>query len=388
MLVIRNDKFVKLKNELYIIGSSNNDLYRNNVAQMGKVVILAWSVEPSKSDVSRLKKLDHIEGLEVKLYPDNLSILEKVKVIKDEVRKCRCVSLKMTLNDAYIGCHYAIKYKKPFVIESGTYSWGSLVTHGGSIIYKLAAVPFELLAKYYHWRAKYIIYVSRFYLQRYYKSNAKCIGCPDVALNPVEPIVLERRLTKIAEKNGKDEYILGLIGQSNAEYRGHDTLIDVASILVQKGFNIKIRFLGGGRSNDKRIARARALGIEDRVAFEGYMNHDDVLKWLESIDVLVMPTLQETLGRSIIEAMSRACPVVGSTETAIGEQIGSDCLAPARDKAAISSIIEKMIKNKEYMKYCAQENFIRAHKYYSIYTNEEKREFYYDFYRDNKINIF
>lgn len=386
MLVLREEKFIESKGKLYIVGSSNNELYRNNIFQMGDVTILAWSVDKKDYDLSTVKELVLPQGLKVHLHPDSLSFLKKITIIKKEIKKCDCVSLKMTLIEAYIGCHYALKYKKPFVIESGTHAWTSLIHHGGSVKYKLAAIPMELLAKYYHWRAKYIIYVSKNYLQEKYHSKAKQIGCPDVVLDHVEESVLRARIERIKSKNASSRFVLGLIGRTNAEYRGHDTLLSVASILIKKGYDINIRFLGGGTADDKRKKKAKELGIEEMVFFDGYMHHLNVIKWLDDIDILVMPTLAETLGRSIIEAMSRGCLVVGSKETAIGEQIGSDCIAPARDVNKISYIIEKMINNQEYSCLCAYENYYRAKKYSSSFSNEEKRAFYKQFYKDNNIN--
>ncbi len=386
MLIIRETHFLESDGKLYNVGSSNNELYHNNLYQMGDVTILAWRANPSDYDISKLKELNVSNRLKVHLYPSDLSFNEKVKIIKNEIKECDCVYVKMTLIEAYIGCHYALKYKKPFVIESGTYAWTSLIHHGGSIKYKLAAIPMELLAKYYHMRAKYIIYVSKNYLQERYPSKAKQIGCPDVVLDNVPKEVLDKRIERIKSKNQSSHFILGLIGRTNAEYRGHDTLIEVAAKLIKKGYNIEVRFLGGGTSDEKRKQKARSLGIVDNVFFDGYMNHQDVLNWLDEIDILVMPTLAETLGRAIIEAMSRGCMVVGSKETAIGEQIGSDCIAPARDVEKISYIIEKMINNSDYSVLCSYENYYRAKKYCSEFSNEEKRNFYKRFYKENNID--
>ena len=385
MLIIREDAFCRINGKLYIVGSANNELYRNNVFQMGRITVLAWEVDASKYDLSRLKEFENIEGCEIHLHPENVSFREKVRIIREEVKGSDCVCVKMTLLEAYWGCHYALKYHKPFVIESGTWAWGSLKDHGGSVKYKLAALPMELLAKYYHRRSKYIIYVSRFYLQKYYKSSAKQIGCPDVVLQEVGNEVLERRIGMITSKNRQSKFVLGLIGQSHVEYRGHDTLIKTAATLKEAGYNVEVRFLGGGSADDKRRKFAEECGIADDVYFDGYMEHNKVLEWIDGIDVLVMPTLQETLGRSIIEAMGRGCPVIGSSETAIPEQIGSDCIAPARDVWAISRIIKKMAENTEYMKLCAIENFYRAKKYNSSYSNAEKKQFYDEFYRDNNL---
>ena len=63
-----------------------------------------------------------------------------------------------------------------------------------------------------------------------------------------------------------------------------------------------------------------------------------MFEWIDNLDILVMPTLAESLGRAVIEAMSRGCPVIGSIETALPEQIGSDCITYARNADSIAEI--------------------------------------------------
>ena len=79
--------------------------------------------------------------------------------------------------------------------------------------------------------------------------------------------------------------------------------------------------------------------------------------------------------------MSRGCPVVGSSETAIREQLGDDCIVSARDVSGIADVIENMISNIDYASACAKENFFRSFKYVSSYTNNIRKKFYSDFYR-------
>lgn len=383
MLIIRNEKFIKGKDgKLYLVGSSSNDLYANNIYQMGSIDILGWEVENKDEDLSKLTELDYTDKIKVHLFSDKLPLVKKIEVIKKYVKDAECLSLKFCFIDSFIACHYANKYNKKYVIESGTDAFKSTWYHGGAMFYKLIAIPYELLTKYYHHKASYIIYVSKRFLQRKYKSSAKQIGCSDTVLLNVDEEILRKRICRI---DSQKRVSLGLIGASHVEYRGHDTLIEVASVLKAKGFDIEIRFLGGEKNKEKRIALAKRLGIERLVFFDGYKDKKGVFEWIDNIDILVMPTLQETLGRAVIEAMSRGCPVIGTVETALPEQIGSDCITYARNVDSIAGIIERMIEDKEYMKYCALENFYRAKKYNSTVTNEVRKQFYDQFYLENNI---
>lgn len=378
MLIIRNEKFIRIKDKIYLLGSSSNELYLNNIYQMGKITVLGWEIDNSGKEDSKRTELLQDERLEVILYPDCLSLKEKAKIIKKHVKEAECLSLKFCFIDSFIACHYANKYKKKYVIESGTDAFKSTWYHGGSIKYKLESIPYEILTKYYHLKAENIIYVSKNYLQNKYRSSGYQIGCSDAVLDNVSDNILHDRIKRI-ELN-KQKVILGLIGAAKAEYRGHDILIKVASILIDKGFDIEVRFLGSKNGKEKRISVANALKIQDKIYFDGYKDKKGVFEWIDNIDILVMPTLAEAFGRAVIEAMSRGCPVIGSRETGLSEQLSSDCIVAARDVDAISLMIEHMILNREYMKYCAYENFYRAKKYNSDITNVERKKFYDEFY--------
>lgn len=375
-VIVRDEKYAVKNGDLYLIGSSSHELYKNNMYQMGSIKVLGWLVADSDLDFNNLTKLESDPRLEVALYPAESSIFEKIKIIKNEVRKADCLSLKLFFIDSAIACYFAKKYKKEYVIESGVDVFQSLWYHGGSIKYKLAALPLMMLSKYYHRTAKNIIYVSKQYLQKRYPSRANQIGCPDTAIEHVDISILRERLHRI---DTREIITLGLIGASNVWYRGHDILIKVAAELVKEGYLINVRFLGNDNGKEKLLKYAKELNIRQYVIFDGYKTKQYVYEWIDEIDILVMPTLAETLGRSIIEAMSRGCPVIGSLETAIPEQVGSDCIAPARDYRKIESIIKRMIDDRRYMTLCAYENYYRAQKYESQFVNKIRKSFYDSF---------
>ncbi len=380
MLVIRNERFIRCNGEIYLTGSSSNRLYENNLYCMRNVTYLGWVKEDNKIDVNKYEKYVEQEGMNLDLHDEASTTRQKLHIIKNAVKNATAVSVKLPITDAMIACFYALKYKKPFVVESGGYAWGSLWYHGGSTKYKLAAYPVEWIVRFFHKRAKFIIYVSKDFIQKVYPSKAIQVGCPDVVMNIPDETVLNQRLDKI--NHPPNTYTLGLIGATQAEYRGHDTLIEVASILKSRGHDVKVCFVGGGTKDAERLACAKRFGMEDKVVFQGRLTHDEVFQWIDDIDVLVMPTLQETLGRAVVEAMSRGCPVVGSAETAISEQIGLDCIAPARDANKIADAVENIITNPYYASACAKENFYRSFKYASVYTNTKRKQFYDTFYKN------
>lgn len=386
MLILRDETFIKKDGKLFFVGSSSNKLYENLCCTMGDITVLGWLKDPEKYYTQNLEEFIGNEHITLKLYDESISFKDKLKILKDEVYKNSCVDLKMPLKDALFAYPYVRKARKPYVIESGTDPLISLWYHGG-LKFKVCAVPLYIINKIIHRSSKYIIYVSKNYLQRRYKTKGTQIGCPDVILEEPSVDVLNSRLKRIHQTSINAQYILGLIGSTNAEYRGHDELIKVMKSLRDKGYNVKIRFLGGGTKDEERIQLAKKLDVLQYIEFSGRLPHDQVLDWIDQIDILVMPTLAETLGRSIIEAMSRGCPIIGSSGTAIEEQIGADCIVRPRNTTEIVDKIEELIHNRLYMEYCAYENFYRSYKYTNAFTNIQRKRFFDGFYKESGIEM-
>lgn len=300
-----------------------------------------------------------------------LSIFETKKFIKNAISDCDAVICRN-----WWGTGVCRKLRKPYMIEVITNVWDSLWYH--SKMGKIAAIPNYIIQRIAVWKAPFVLYVSRFFLQDDYPTRGRECGCPDVWLEPPTELVLEKRIGKI--NNLKDGSItLGLIGANSVGYRGHDTLLETVSKLRNSGVDCRAKFLGGGDSS-RWEKYAQKLGISEYVEFDRPIPHGvGVLEWIDSIDIMVMPTKAESLGRAVIEAMSRGCPVLGTVETGIREQIGSDCLFKAGDIDTVCRMVKHMMEDKAYMKYCALENYYRSFKYANQETDKTRNAFMEEF---------
>jgi len=58
--------------------------------------------------------------------------------------------------------------------------------------------------------------------------------------------------------------------------------------------------------------KAQLLGVADKVNFAGAMAHEDILKSYREADILVNPSLSESFGMTLVEAMSSGTPVIAT----------------------------------------------------------------------------
>ena len=85
---------------------------------------------------------------------------------------------------------------------------------------------------------------------------------------------------------------------------------------------------------------ARELGISGEVVFTGGVPLEDTVAFYRAADIFVYPSLNETFGLPILEAMACGCPVVTSNTTAMPETAGGAAvLADPADPASIARAI-------------------------------------------------
>ncbi len=79
---------------------------------------------------------------------------------------------------------------------------------------------------------------------------------------------------------------------------------------------------GKGWLFDEIFAKVKALRIENRVRFTGYVPDEELPLWYAAADLLVFPSNYEGFGMPIIEAMACGTPVVASNSSSIPEAVG------------------------------------------------------------------
>lgn len=124
--------------------------------------------------------------------------------------------------------------------------------------------------------------------------------------------------------------------------KGLDTLVEALATL--RG-SWKLVLCGVGPMRDELVARFSALGLAERVTYNGQVPSKDMPNYLAMMDVLVLPSLtrsnwKEQFGRVLIEAMSCEVPVIGSDSGEIPRVIGDGGLVfPEGDARALRGLL-------------------------------------------------
>jgi glycosyltransferase involved in cell wall biosynthesis len=129
-------------------------------------------------------------------------------------------------------------------------------------------------------------------------------------------------------------------------YKGFDEVIEVLPDLVEARSDLAYIVAGGGTDLPRLRAKARALGVADRVVFTGPIEEREKRDLYNLADVYVMPSRGEGFGFVILEAMACGVPVVvsrfdGGFEAIRGGELGLavDPSNPAEISTAVLDVL-------------------------------------------------
>jgi glycosyltransferase involved in cell wall biosynthesis len=83
--------------------------------------------------------------------------------------------------------------------------------------------------------------------------------------------------------------------------------------------NLQFKIFGTGPEENKLRSLAHKVGVENRVDFEGYVDHRQLPNVLRAADIFIRPSRSEGMGNSFIEAMAAGLPVIATQEGGIAD---------------------------------------------------------------------
>lgn len=144
--------------------------------------------------------------------------------------------------------------------------------------------------------------------------------------------------------------VVGAVGWLTA-VKGHHVLIEAFARLQASHPQLYLVIIGSGELQSELDALAQRLGIAERVRFLG--RRDDVADCLAGMDVFVHPSLNEGMGRAIVEAMAGGLPVVASRVGGIPSLIEhrrTGLLVPPGNASALAEAIEELVNRPVWAK--------------------------------------
>jgi glycosyltransferase involved in cell wall biosynthesis len=147
-----------------------------------------------------------------------------------------------------------------------------------------------------------------------------------------------------------DAIVVGSIGWLTP-VKGHRVLLEAVALLRPEWPRLRVVIVGGGPLRDELERLARARGIAEAVRFLGART--DVPECLAGMDIYVQPSLNEGMGRALIEAMAAGRPVAASRVggmQAVVQDRKTGLLVPPDDPAALARALDELLRKPDWAK--------------------------------------
>ncbi|WP_447972458.1 glycosyltransferase family 4 protein [Nitrospira sp. Kam-Ns4a] len=182
---------------------------------------------------------------------------------------------------------------------------------------------------------------------------ARKVGCPDRFAVIPSGIELDRfrRATAAPRRPPRgvalppEAIVVGSVGWLTP-VKGHRVLIEAAARLHRAHDRLHLLLVGSGALRGELERLVERLGLRDRVHFLGH--RDDVPACLAAMDLFVLPSLNEGMGRALVEAMAAGRPVIASRVggvPAIVEDGRTGRLVPPGDPAALAAALDDLLRH-------------------------------------------
>lgn len=370
----------------YVDTNFNNNIWKRYKAYCDELTVILRTMPEEYEEKEIKNKLNEIDTSIMNLVTVddiyspkkniiNISKRKKIsRIIEKEVKNSDKVIIR-SIGNFYTNTalKYCKKYNKEYLIEVTGFAFEGMWYH--SLKGKILAIPRELKFKKEIKKAPYAVYVTSTELQKRYPCNGKSLGCSDVEV-VIEDKILDEKVNKI--KNNSEMLKIGTAGFLNVKYKGQQDVLKVMNNIKKKNKELKFNYELIGAGSSKKLEKIiKKYKLEENVKIFGVIPHEEIYNWYDSLDVYLHSSYNEGLCRSIIEAMSRACPVICTDAGGNKELVQGKLLYRKRNIKELENILENL--EKKLLIENAQTNFENSKKYASDYLDKIRDEFYNEF---------
>jgi glycosyltransferase involved in cell wall biosynthesis len=200
---------------------------------------------------------------------------------------------------------------------------------------------------------------------------------PSVDLERFFPNKKEKQILYNLNLNSQTDKVLLFVGAlDKAHYfKGIDFLINSFNVLDHSGcadcgYKIKLVIVGSGNLRNKYEQEVKNAGLQDKILFAGYVLDEDLPKYYNIADVVVLPSIDrsEAFGITLIEAMACAKPVIAANLAGVRSVFTNDkegYVFEVEQEGDLANRINKLFKDSDLASKMGQQARHKAEKSYS-----------------------
>lgn len=326
------------------------------------IVLAAHCEEWDRHLVGKMNRVDGpgIEIAEVPFPHGKIDYLRKSraigKALKCAAERCDAAILRIPDELAFRAFRFFHTCRKPVAVE---------VTSDPIHLFQRGEYKknFRLMMKYlWYYRQKYlcahadgISYVTEYELQKRYpgkKGTAVKLPAFTAWYTDAEVSAVTHQVKRSWPSEAGEWRLLHAAANIEGSAKGHKELLLALNILISEGYNVKLTVIGAGVINEENREIALRYGLYQYINFTGILPHDEVIRQMQTADLLVYPSYCEGLPRVVVEAMSCGLPCILSDIPAHRAMLGGDYLSKKYDYRDLAEKVKQLI--------CCEDKYVNA----------------------------
>ncbi|MGD9581937.1 MAG: glycosyltransferase family 4 protein [Vampirovibrionia bacterium] len=191
--------------------------------------------------------------------------------------------------------------------------------------------------------------------------EAKCSN-PNIKVFYNPAVLKDKEKEATSEKNNINVLFMGLIG----ERKGAFDLIKAAKSIQNN--NVKINIYGNGEEN-KAQQMIDQDNLNDKIVLGGWISGNDVANAYKNADIFVLPSYNEGLPMSILEAMSYSLPIISTPVGGIPDAVienNNGYLIPPGDSELLAKRINGLADDQSLRNNMGQQSYKIASEKFDI----------------------
>jgi len=152
---------------------------------------------------------------------------------------------------------------------------------------------------------------------------------------------------ELRQKHGLDseKKIIGMVSRLES-VKGPQFFIEAVRTVLKSRDDVIFLIIGEGDMSSQLRSLVKDRGLQDKVTFLGW--REDVLELIALMDILVQPSLNEAVGRVLLEAQMLGVPVVATDVGGIPEVVKNNLtgiVIPPKDPDALGEAVCKLLES-------------------------------------------
>jgi len=172
----------------------------------------------------------------------------------------------------------------------------------------------------------------------------------------------------------EDRFVIVSVGRLHWK-KGYNYALSAIRLLVNRSLRIRYIIVGDGGWRSQIFFDIWDIGLSGSVELTGAQNRESVRNYLASSDVFLLPSVEEGLSNSALEAMAMELPVVvtdvGGMREAVRDGI-EGFVVPPRDYKAMADRLEQLMLDPELRRRMGQNGRKRVVEHFGIEQQLDK----------------